>query len=377
MAPTRAAPPTPAAPSAPRILGALGLGAAAALIVASPQLIAMAQQVFHGGTTINPAKLAGSYGAYGAGLPGLFAPSPQVAHFGLHGLATIYQYRIPTEGVATFGLVLTLLALGGLAAAWRSRSAWLLALLWLGGAALALGSTLVIGSQAHVPLATTWDGARMSLLLPYTWLVHLPGLSALREADRLALLGLVGAALLGGRAVDWLASHSRPLIVVVAAAAIMEAGWTGAPSRGLMPTAMPALDRPIAADHSDSIVLDIPFGLRGGLPLYGSAIAKPAILLGTADGHPRAISYTSWVPKATTRWFKRHPFYVALVDVQDGKAVPQARLAAARRDVRGMSIGWVLVWDGTSNRVVQYLTRTGFVFGYRADHVSVYRPGWR
>jgi hypothetical protein len=355
----------------------LGLGAAAALIVASPQLIAMAQQVSHGGTTINPAKLAGSYGAYGAGLPGLFAPSPQVAHFGLHGLATIYQYRIPTEGVATFGLVLTLLALGGLAAAWRSRSAWLLALLWLGGAALALGSTLVIGSQVHVPLATTWDGARMSLLLPYTWLVHLPGLSALREADRLALLGLVGAALLAGRAVDWLAGHSRPLIVVVAAAAILEAGWTGAPSRGLMPTAMPALDRPIAADHSDSIVLDIPFGLRGGLPLYGSAIAKPAILLGTADGHPRAISYTSWVPKATTRWFKRHPFYVALVDVQDGKAVPQARLAAARRDVRGMSIGWVLVWGGTSNRVVQYLTRTGFVFGYRADHVSVYRPGWK
>ena len=34
----------------------------------------------------------------------------------------------------------------------------------------------------------------VSLLMPYTWLVRVPGLSALREADRLALLGLVGAA---------------------------------------------------------------------------------------------------------------------------------------------------------------------------------------
>jgi hypothetical protein len=27
--------------------------------------------------------------------------------------------------------------------------------------------------------------------------------------------------------------------------------------------------------------------------------------------------------------------------------------------------------------VIRYLTDTGFVFGYRADHVSVYRPGWK
>ncbi len=358
-------------------LTALALGAAATLIVASPQLIAMAQQALDGGTTIKAAKLAGSYGAYGASLPGLFSPSPQVAHFGLHGLAGIYSYRIPNEGVLTYGLVLSLLAVGGLVAAWRSRSAWLLALLWLGGAALSLGSTLIIGSRVHVPLPTTWDGARMSLLMPYTWLVHLPGLSALREADRLALLGLVGAALLAGRAVDWLAGHARVAIAVVAAAAILEAGWTGAPSRGLMPTNMAALDRPIAADHSGAIVLDIPFGLRGGLPLYGSAIAKPAILLGTRDGHPRAISYTSWVPKATTRSFTRHPFYTALVAVQDGHAVPAARLAAARRDVRGMRIGWVLVWSGTPRRVITYLTSTGFTFDYRADRVSVYRPSRR
>ena len=34
--------------------------------------------------------------------------------------------------------------------------------------------------------------------MPYTWLMRIPGLSAFREADRFALLGLVGAALLAG-----------------------------------------------------------------------------------------------------------------------------------------------------------------------------------
>jgi hypothetical protein len=227
-----------------------------------------------------------------------------------------------------------------------------------------------------VPLATTWDGVRMSEIMPYTWLVHAPGLSALREPDRLALLGLVGAAMLAGSAVDWLCRHARPVIAVVAMLAILEAGWTGNSSRGLMPTVMAALDRPIAADHSDSTVLDIPFGLRGGLPLYGSPTPKPALLLATADGHPRAISYSSWVPKADTRWFTAHPFYVWLVAAQNGRRVPAARLAAARRDVRGMNIGWVLVWSRTS-RALQYLTSVGFVFDYRADQVSVYRPGWR
>jgi hypothetical protein len=166
---------------------------------------------------------------------------------------------------------------------------------------------------------------------------------------------------------------------VAAALAALELGWTGNPwVRGMMPTAsaLQALDRPIAADHSGSIVLDVPFGLRGGLPLYGSSIAKPAFLLATADGHPRAISYTSWVPRTTTRWFLKHPFYVDLVAVQNGDFLPAASLAAARADVRRMNIGWVLDW-GTSQQVAQYLVDTGFVFDYQADQVSVYRPGWK
>jgi hypothetical protein len=349
-----------------------GLVAAA---VASPQLIAMAQQVAGGGSSATPALLIRTYGVFGAGIASLFAPSPRVAAFGLHGLAAVYRYRQPDEGVPTFGLVLSVLAAAGLAASWRRRSAWMLALLWLGGAALALGPTLVIGSRVYAPLPVTWDGTRMSLLAPYTWLVHVPGLSALREADRLALLGLVGAAMLAGSAVEWSLRHAKPLIAVLALA-VLEVGWSGAAGIGVMATALPAVDRPIAADRSDSIVVDVPFGLRGGIGLYGDGISRQALVLATADGHPRAVSYTSWIPARTKDGIVRHPFYAWLVAAQRGRRVPAAGLAAARRDVRRMDVGWVLVWS-RAGQAVPYLRGVGFVFSYRADDVSVYRPGWR
>jgi len=355
----------------------LVLAGLVAVVVASPQLIAMAQQAAAGGSSADPAQLISTYGVFGASLNGLFAPSPRVATFGLHGLAAVYSYRQPHEGVPTYGLVLSVLAAGGLAAAWRRRSAWMLALLWLGSAALALGPTLVIGTRVYVPLAENWQGLRVSLLMPYTWLVRIPGLSALREADRLAILGLVGAALLAGSAVDWLRRHARPAIIAVAVLGALEAGWSGSQFIGTMPTTMPALDRPIAADHSGSVVLDVPFGLRGGIGLYGSPISRQALVLATADGHPRSVSYTSWVPEPTKAGIARHPFYRWLVAVQHGHAVPAAALAATRRDARGMNIGWALAWPGTTGQVVGYLTENGFVFDYRADQVSVYRPGWK
>jgi hypothetical protein len=40
-----------------------------------------------------------------------------------------------------------------------------------------------------------------------------------------------------------------------------------------------------------------------------------------------------------------------------------------------MGIGWALVWQHRPG-AVSYLTGAGFRFSYRADGVSVYRPGW-
>ncbi|MGE5133658.1 MAG: hypothetical protein ACM32E_12205 [Gemmatimonadota bacterium] len=360
---------------------ALAAGAAVAAAVASPQLIAMLAQLRAGGATAPPADLASSYRRYVAELPALFAPSPRLASVGLRGLAAVYRhYDYPLargDSLVTYGVVLTVAALAGLAVSWRRRSAWQLAALWLGSAALALGPTLHIGARQYVPLAQQWHGLRVSPLLPYTWLVRVPGLSGLREADRLALLGLVGAALLAGAAAHWLRRHAWPLLIVAGLAAALEAGWSGIPGSPALPTAMPALDRPLAAGHSGSIVVDVPFGLRGGLPLYGLHLPDAALLLATADGHPRAESYTSWEPAPTIARIRRHPFYARLNAAQHGWPSTQAQLAAARADRQRMRIGWVLVWSRMPGTLTSYLSATGFHFAYQADGVRVYRPAGR
>jgi hypothetical protein len=367
-------------------LRALAAAAVVGVVVASPQLVAMIQQARAGGNTASAASLG--YSTWVANLSSLFAPSPRLSDDGLTGLGHLYIFQTRFETLNTFGVVLSLLAVLGLIASWRRRSAWLLFLLWLGGTALALGPVLYVGHHRYVPLAQTWQGVQVSALMPYTWFIRVPGLSIFREADRLALLGLVGAALLAGAAVDWLARQGTrsgaspgkpwawPVIIVVALLGALEAGWTGTPL-GLptMPTTFTALDRPIAADHSDSIVVDVPFGLDN-VPSYGLEPAPEAILMATADGHPRAICYTSWVPTQTIAAIKRHPFYVQLNSAQLGYAVGRAQIAAARVDLRTLHVGWIVVWqpEDHGQTLARYLSATGFRFAYRADGATVYRP---
>jgi hypothetical protein len=362
-------------------LRALGWGALAAAIVASPQLVAMLTQASGGGASVNGRTLAVTGKTYGVGLFDLFNPSQRVAAYGLTGLASAAANgdgRIG-EGMPIYGVVLTVLALCGLAAAWRRSSAWKLAALWVGCSWLALGAVLWIGHKPLVPFMDRWYAQRVSLIMPYTWVMRIPWLSDLREADRFAILGLVGAVLLAGAAVDWVWRHARVAVVVVAALAVFEAGWAGGTNVGVMRTSLPALDGPIVADHSNSIVVDAPYGLRGGIPLYGGQFAAQSLILATSDGHPRAVSYTSWVPASTIRGIKKHPFYTLLVRSSNYIAgtpvvvrASPAQLAAAARDARHMHIGWVLVW--TSNPLIaKYLTDTGFRLDYRADGAAVYR----
>ncbi len=211
--------------------------------------------------------------------------------------------------------------------------------------------------------------------MPYTWLIRLPGLSGFREANRFALLALLGAALLAGAAVDWLRYHARPLIIVVVVAGLLEAGSSGSPGVTTMTAATPAVDRQIAADHSGSIVVDVPFGLRGGLGIYGPGeLPAQAFIEATDDGHPRAISYTSWLPAPTIAAFRSHLFFRGLMAAQYGRRNSPARLAAARLDARRMGIGWVLIWSAQRRALIRYLGSTGFRFAFLADGVVVYRP---
>jgi hypothetical protein len=343
------------------------------VVVASPQLIAMIGTAAKGEVSFPSGVLKHGYIRYGASLTGIFAPSPRVGNWGLGAVARLYQYRVPHEAVATFGVTLSLLAIVGLVACWQRSGAKLAGLLWVGGAALALGPTLVIGLHSYVPVGVTWRGIRVSALMPYAWLMRVPGMTIFRESDRFLLAGLVGAALLAGAGVEWLLRRAWPVLMVLASLALLEAGMGGV--QPTMPTALPALSGPIAADKSGSIVVDVPFGRQGGFNQYGAIIAPSALLLATADGHPRAISYTSWVGRRQIQDANSHPFYVGLLAAQRGLLLPAPQLAAASTDARAIHVGWVLIWrNDEPASLYSFLASTGFRFDYRADGVSVYRP---
>jgi hypothetical protein len=214
---------------------------------------------------------------------------------------------------------------------------------------------------------------QVSDLMPYTWFVRLPGLASFREPSRITELGLVPAALLAGYAVDWLRAHLAPLVIAVCALALLEAGMSVAPAP-TMPDALPQLDAPIAADPSHSIVVDVPFGIRGGVGITGLPFSPESLVLATADGHPRAEAYLSRIPPVTATAIGAEPFYRDLISTQTGhyQFTPAAfRLAA--QNARTMKIGWVLLW--TPNlRLENYLVTTGFRLDYTADGVLVYRP---
>ena len=232
--------------------------------------------------------------------------------------------------------------------------------------------------------------------MPYTWLMRIPGLSAFREADRFALLGLVGAALLAGSAVDWLRRHAWPLIAVVAALGRARGGLLAAAARRTMPTTLPALDRP---DHRRPLRLD-----RAGRPVRPARrdprVRQPVPGAGRCCSPPttatpgRSPTRPGCRPRRASR--SRHAFYTVLsaqlaipmrpvrlsrccrrpAHRQRGRnQVTPAQLAAARRDVHGLASAGC--WSGTAPELrwsPRYLEATGFRLGYRTDGAIVFRP---
>ncbi|HEX2323583.1 MAG TPA: hypothetical protein VHJ18_31810 [Streptosporangiaceae bacterium] len=404
-----------------RAIKPLSVGALVGFVVGLPELIAMLQQIIAGGADPPIGQLSMYYAQFGVSLPTLFSPSPRLAHFGLGHLTSSYSYHNSQqvlEGLPTFGAVLTAAALLGIVVGWRKRSTWAWVGLWLVSAALALGTSLTIGRNCVIsagiyhrpgkvyghfctqylplmshmaatkvvykggPVGGVWKPVVVSDVMPYTWLVRIPGLSGLREADRFALVGLIGAAMLAGLTVQFLSRRRIlwPLIAVIVGLGALEAGWSGAsptspgyPSNfgyhGTMLSAVPGLDRQLIADHSKSIVVDVPFGLRGGVGVTGQPISPNALLIATHDEHRRAIAYTAWVSKLTNKGIANHAFYRYLYVAQKAGGLYPTRLAAARADLKTLHVGWVIEWRNVwtdhhqwqrYRRLTKYLENVGF-----------------
>jgi hypothetical protein len=285
-----------------------------------------------------------------------------------------YHHGPDSIVIAAFGVVLPALALFGIVVSWRRRHARSLALLWVACVILSLGSVVWVGSHYYVPLATVVHGVRLSMIMPFTWFTRIPGLSAFREANRFTELALVPLVLLAGTAVEWLRKHTGAGVIPVLVLALLETGWSGNPGIGSMPTSLPALDGPIAAQHTQSIVVDVPFGIRGGMPVIGDGFAPESMVLATADGHPLANALISRIPAGTLKGIEGSAFYAALLDAQGGKhRTTNAQFRAAKLSARQMNVGWVLVWRREPH-LLRLLQLSGFREAYQADGVLVYRP---
>ncbi len=197
---------------------------------------------------------------------------------------------------------------------------------------------------------------------------HLPGGQPVHRAGPGPLV------LLAGSAVEWLRKHTGAGVIPVLVLALLETGWSGNPGIGSMPTSLPALDGPIAAQHTQSIVVDVPFGIRGGMPVIGDGFAPESMVLATADGHPLADALISRIPADTINGIEASPFYAALLSAQGGKhRTTNAEFRAAKLSAREMNIGWVLVWRRDPH-LLRLLRLSGFRQAYQADGVLVYRP---
>ena len=361
-------------PSVARLRAAT-LAGLAGLLAGSPQFVVMIMQASANRSLASRAGLLDvNYVASGAALQQLFAPSPRLADYGFTSVSRYYHHGPFSIVIVTFGVVLTALALFGIAVAWRRRHARSLALLWLACALLSLGSALWVGGHRYIPVAEVVHGVRLSMIMPFTWFVRIPGLATFREANRFTELALIPMVLLAGAAVEWLRTHTKAGLIPILALALLETGWSGNPDIGAMPTALPALDGPIAAQHTKSIVVDLPFGIRGGLPVIGDGFSPETMVLPTADGHPLADALISRIPASTLTGIERRPFYAALLRAQGGPIHnTAAEFTRARANARQMNIGWVLVWR-QQPAVLRVLRLTGFRQAYQADGVLVYRP---
>jgi hypothetical protein len=354
-----------------------GLAAAATVVVGLPQLAMMARAATNGGYSPNYEALAATWVGANSNLFTTFSPGA-VRGFvpgRLEDLAYRYPWgeATPAYGWGALGLALAALVLLVVARARPQVPGHFLAwgaLLFVGATLFALGPELTFTGTAHVPLPLERHGQQLSGLMPYTWMTHLPFFADVRVPSRFTMLGMLPLAMLGGVGFALLRSRGPIALVlagVLVAFAVLESGFPdGGSAKQWVPMQRDRLYAPVKADHSDSIVVDVPLGFIGATDGAGAAPGGniEPMLRATQHGHPIASAYVTRLTHSKLEALLRHRFYSDLIALQtrpQGEAsAPAVDPAAALQDVQRSDIGWVVVWPDADRRVLPYLEQAGF-----------------
>jgi hypothetical protein len=342
----------------------LVVAAVAALVFASPQLIAMKRQLDAGEFSVDTQTLAGSWVIYGQTIESLVTPSPTFRL--IEPARRLGDSQRAGEGFPTYGWgLLFLLSTGFVLAARRALVKWL-GLLWLIATLVALGPTLRLAGSTFAPAPIERYGYELSGLMPYTWLVQLPGFADQRVAARYIMLALLPAALLAGFGVRALAKKGRWGRVSLSVALLLCALDLGSPMSFEGEIKQPSLYRPIRADRSRSIVVDVPLAWVTATRFLGTLTNAQALLRATEHRHPIAYGFVTRANVDLLFDLAKNRFYTDLMILQGGAllgAVPvpgSVDVAAGRRNARELGVGWAVVQPNAAPAVANYLNATGF-----------------
>ena len=366
-----------------------GVMVAAALIVGAPQLVMVARAATNDGYDPNFESLAASWTGANTNLFTMLSPGNvrDAVPGTLETLAYRYPWgeATPTYGWGALGLALACLLVLGLRRAAspipRRFLIWA-TLLLVGGTLLALGPELTFTDTPHVPLAEERYGQRLSLLMPYTWLTHLPLFGDVRMPSRFTMMGMLGLALLAGAGASllWRAGRTgRAVLAVLVAFAVLESGFPdGGVGQKWVPIERSSLYEPIQADSGDSVVVDVPLGFLGATAGAGEGAAHlEPMLRAIQHGHPMAEGYMTRLTQRQVDALVGRPFYSSVLALQrkpPGEPAPPAvDRAAAEADLRAIGVGWVVVWPEAHRRVIPFLAQLGFVREREEDGIIVMR----
>jgi hypothetical protein len=320
----------------PPVMPLLRSGAAAVVVAAillAPVLYAVGRRVVEG--RLAPVPVLWRSSAPGVDALSLVIPNP---NHPLMPQALADWMATRPNGYHDEVASLSLVALVVLVVAWR-RARWRPSRLW---ACLAAGGALLtLGPFIHI--------AGLNTYIPTPWAVlrYVPVIGSARMPSRLAIIAMLGLAVLFAAALAALADrypHRRRQLLAIVGLVLAFELWPV--PRTLFSAEIPAVYRTVAADPRPVRVLQLPFGIRDGLSSAGDFSAASQYYQ-TLHGKRLIGGYLSRVSSSRKADYRRAAVRGALMTLSERRpltAEQDRRARAGARDfLRSSNLGYVVL----------------------------------